>query len=85
MLSICTQVSLPTHPKACSESFYQCHLILRKVRVASVERDFVVLEGMGGRRGADALTLKTEDQNTLLSRLHTHVFCYTLEVQQRAA
>lgn len=54
MLSISTQTFQPTHPQTFPESFYQCHLILRKVKVASVVSDFVVLEG----RGTDASTLK---------------------------
>lgn len=34
----------PTHPQTFNESFYQCHLIPQKVKVASVERGVVVSE-----------------------------------------
>lgn len=76
-----TQASQPTHPQPFPESFCQCHLILRKVKAAAVERDSVVLEG----RGTDAPTLKTKDLNKLHRRLQTHELCYMLEVGYSAA
>ena len=85
MHSICAQVFQPTHLQPISESFSQCHLILRKVKIAAVERDFVVLEGRGGRRAADAPTLKTYIKtNSSVAHIH-NTFCCMLAVQYFAA
>lgn len=42
--ALSTHTRQPTHPQTFNESFYQCHLIPQKVKVASVERGVVVSE-----------------------------------------
>lgn len=42
--ALSAQARQPTRPQTFNESFYQCHLIPQKVKVASVERGVVVSE-----------------------------------------
>lgn len=57
--ALSAQTCHPTHPQTFNESFYQCHLIQQKVKVASVERGVVVSE----RKAPTAPFLKAWDQN----------------------
>lgn len=73
--ALSTQARNPTHPQTFNESFYQCHSIPQKVKVASVERGVLVLE----RKVPTAPELKARDQNKLPlegCKLERYVACW---------
>ena len=66
MLTICTKAPQPTHPQPFTESFYQCHLIQRKMRAPAVDRDFGFLKKGGLMTPLEKPKIKTYKFNTVL-------------------